>query len=185
VSFARALVVLALCGCGATSTPARCDDCREWQLLHDAVDGTPASFGALAQFYEQLGAWDEYSAVRTRMLAFVPPGKIPIPGGPFPRIGVPRDGAPPRTVLSRWLNRRDVPELYAETQFAQDALVAQLGEQPASPATTARIADVLCTELRFRDAATLYERALIDLRGDTAATTRAHLDDVRRILRGD
>jgi hypothetical protein len=156
-------------------------DPAEWSLLHAAA-GAKEALGALARYYQDHQAWDEYSAVRSRMLESVPPGPGPVPGGPFPRIGLPRDhpGAP--TVLSRWLDKAALPELFEATQVGQRELEAKLRALPPSAANRTRLADVLCSELLFAAAAKLYEQALADHEQPHA---RERLHDVRRILAGN
>ena len=189
------LVLIATIGCRTTAPGTPIDDTGpkamavndddgdkiEWALLHDATGGTNDVLGPLASYYDQHQAWDEYSAVRARMLDNVPPGPGPAPGGPFPRIGLPRDHAGPNTVLSRWLNAHELPELFQQTQVEQRALEATLRALPPSGETRVRLATVLCSELQFAEAAKVYEQALAEFDDPTA---RERLADARRILRG-
>src|SRR5690349_15823675 len=94
-----ALAALAVLGGVAGGNVTVADDV-EWKLLHDAATTPADSLLALSNFYSEKGAWDEYSAVRGCMLARVKPGPGPAPGGPFPRIGLPREGES-GTILSR------------------------------------------------------------------------------------
>jgi hypothetical protein len=190
------IALIALIGCGRGAEAAPIDSRRmnaaahaedrgdpaEWSLLHAAAGGTLGALGTLARYYQDHQAWDEFSAVRSRMLEKVPPGPGPIPGGPFPRIGLPRDhpGAP--TVLARWLNRADLPELFEAKQVSQRQLEAKLRALPPSAANHTRLADVLCSEVLFAEAARLYEQALAE---QEQPHTRARLHDVRCILAGN
>src|SRR5438045_9350849 len=94
------------------------------------------------------------------MVELLPPqhGRGPIPGGPFPRIGIPRPGERPATVLSRWLNSRDFPELYASPEVSPRDLEKRLRSEQATPHVRIRIADLACIQLRFREALPAYER---------------------------
>jgi hypothetical protein len=171
---------------GGTNVAASAEDHSdpvEWSLLHAAAAGASEALGPLARYYEDRQAWDEYSAVRARMLENLPPdrGPGPIPGGPFPRIGRPHDDRRRRTVLSRWLNDAALPELFAKREMTQRALEKSLRALPPSAETRRRLADVLCSELLFAEAATLYEQALADRE---QPQVRAHLNDVHRIIKG-
>ena len=155
-------------------------DPTEWQLLSAAaMRQTNDVLGPLAEYYTERARWDEMSAVKSRMLASIPPGPGPAPGGPFPRIGVPNDHPGPPTILARWLNATDLPELYAATQVTQEELEVELRGLPPTRDTRVRLAALLCSELRFREAATLYEQALAE-RDDAAL--RRRLADVKKIL---
>jgi hypothetical protein len=74
-------------------------DPKEWLLLHEvavasrstaammpqrAGDEELGVLAALANYYQDRAAWDEFSTVRSRQLEHVPPGPGPVPGGPFP-----------------------------------------------------------------------------------------------------
>jgi hypothetical protein len=190
------IALIALIGGGRGAQPAPIDnkktnaaahvedrsDPTEWSLLHAAAGGAREALGVLARYYQDHQAWDEFSAVRSRMLEHVAPGPGPVPGGPFPRIGLPRDHPKAPTVLSRWLNRADLPELFEAAQVSQRDLEAKLRALPPSAANRTRLADVLCSELLFAEAAKLYEQALAD---HEQAHTRERLHDVRRILTGN
>lgn len=160
-------------------------DRAELALLNQAL-GDPGRLGALASFYQQQGAWDEYSAVRSRMLELAPPPTHPgpAPGGPFPRIGVPREGARPPTFLGRWLNPTDLPELYEQVQVTsaelERRLRSELDRDPSSAQALVRLGDALCASLRFADAESLYTRAA------SAGHQRARerLGDLQRVLHG-
>jgi hypothetical protein len=167
-------------------------DEAEWRLLHDVAREVPGGLEALATFYEGHGAWDEYSAVRVRLLDRAAPGSMPAPGGPFPRIGAPRaaDARIPRTVLGRWVNRAVLPELFAAQELTLEALEKSLAEAvlTAAPGYEAgpqvRLGDVLCARLRFVEAAKHYDQALASRRPPyELARVRARRDDIRRILR--
>jgi hypothetical protein len=149
----------------------------EWSLLEHAARD-PAALGPLAEHYQQRGAWDEYSAVRSEMLERAPIGPGPAPGGPFPRIGLPHGPGAARTILSRWLDPAILPELFEPTQVTQRELEARLRAR----GDDARLADILCSRLHFAEAAVLYERALA--RDPGAPRLRARARDVQRILHG-
>jgi len=169
------------------------DEAIEWKLLRQQAAGEPDALGALASHYGQRQVWDEYSAVRSLMLAraessTTPPklGPGPAPGGPFPRIGLPRTAPRPRTVLSRWLNRNELPELYETKEITPRELEAILRQamtigDPNDPHDKAQLelADLLCVQLRWEEAATIY-RALNPTLDSGRVGQRA--DDVRRIL---
>jgi hypothetical protein len=164
-----------------TAAPSRENgDPVEWALLHDAESGTNEGFGPLAGYYERLGAWDEFSAVRSRMLENLKPGPGPIPGGPFPRIGISNERKVAPTVLSRWLNKEEFPELFEESEVNQRQLEAKLRALPPSAANKVRLADLLCSELVFDEAVTLYEQVVAE-QGEEAARARRRLDDLHRI----
>lgn len=161
-------------------TKAEPGDPREWELLHAVAQRqTNDVLGPLAEYYTQQARWDEMSAVRSRMLASIPPAPGPAPGGPFPRIGVPNDHPGPPTILARWLNATDLPELFAAQQVTQEELEVELRGLPPTRETRVRLATLLCSELRFREAAALYEQALAE-RDD--AGLRSRLADVKKIL---
>ncbi|MEO8701769.1 MAG: hypothetical protein ABI867_17110 [Kofleriaceae bacterium] len=166
------------------------EDDPEWSLLHAATANTVASLAPLAAHYQQHAAWDEFSAARTRMLALAEqtttPDPGPAPGGPFPRIGIPRTSPRPLTVLGHWwVNPVIVPELYAPTEISPRDLEARLREQlihePKSRELRARLADVLCVELRFALAIQIYEALLAEAK-DPAL--RSRLAAARRIVNG-
>lgn len=173
---------------------------EEWGLLHDVMmtrgRDPRAELGALASYYQQRGAWDAYASVRMRMLEVATmhwiPGApaAPAPGGPFPRIGASRETAPPATLLGRWLNARDLPELYQSPEVTPSALVRQLnGEWDRAMQTREeradlhelelRLGDAMCVQLDFENASSFYRRALAG--GNQRAAGR--LDDLARLLR--
>lgn len=167
-------------------------DEAEWRLLHAVASDEPDGLGKLASFYESHGAWDEYSAVRVRLLERAAAGRGPAPGGPFPRIGAPRasEVVPPPTVLARWVNRAVLPELFAAREVTLEELERSLSDALAAapPGYEAgphvRLGDVLCARLRFAEAARHYDQALGARRGPyELGRVRARRDDVRRILR--
>ena len=184
---------------GPPASAAERADREEWSLLHDLAVATPSSATStspggedardeldalrkLASYYEDHLAWDEFSAVRARQYEHLPRDyRGPPPGGPFPRIGapIPRQAGP--TVLGRWLNRGVLPELFERKQVRQRDLEAKLRAAAPSAVNRSRLADVLCSELRFAEAAHLYELALAE---HDDARVRARLADVRRILAG-
>ena len=137
--------------------------------------GDPAilpALAALAEHYTSHARWDEMSMLRSRMLALTPPrsGPGPAPGGPFPRIGLPDydSESPPRTLLSRWLNRRVLPELYETPEVSERECESRRRAAVASaPANTRAAADahadlaaILAAQARLTAAITEYERAL-------------------------
>lgn len=154
--------------------------------VREADPADPAigqALGALAEHYRSRGAGDEASMIHGRMLARVPPGPGPAPGGPFPRIGLPNhDPAKlvPPTLLGRWLNARVVPELYQRDQVTPGACEAARRDvlARAAPGTVdaadahARLAEILAAQARIRDAIAAYETARairLRLALDTAA----------------
>jgi hypothetical protein len=164
----------------------------EWKLLHAVAMDEAGGLGKLASFYEGHGAWDEYAAVRMRLLERAGAGPGPAPGGPFSRIGAPRphEAVPPPTVLARWVNRAVLPELFAASEVTLDELERSLSDAlQAAPAgyeagPHVRLGDVLCARLRFAEAAKHYDQALGARRPPyELARVRARRDDVRRILR--
>lgn len=145
---------------------------------HEATlpPGDPAiltALAALAEHYTSHARWDEMSMLRSRMLALTPPrsGPGPAPGGPFPRIGMPDydSESPPRTLLSRWLNRRVLPELYQTPEVSERECESRRRAAVASaPANTrvaadahADLAAILAAQARLTAAISEYERALL------------------------
>ena len=139
-------------------------DEAEWRLLAPvyANPDDMTALGALAELYSRRGAWDEYSAVRSRMLLLLPPRTTgPVPGGPFPRIGVPRSDPRPTTVLGRWINPTDLPELYGKPEVSAHELAIQLkASKNPDVRRLVRIGDAVCADLMFAIAEVYYERAL-------------------------
>lgn len=198
-------VVLVLVACGPSgrsappsnrgNAPAQIEDPMwhqlrdEWQLLHDLMAIEPPTsiepaLGALAEHYQQRGAWDEYSTARARLLELAPKNIIPAPGGPFPRIGAPRDGARPATLLGRWLNDKDLPELYGKPEVTPIELALSLRERLGGADQAQiklRLGDALCAQLAFRAAIGMYREAVAEGNLPRAADRAA---DVERILRG-
>ncbi len=108
----------------------------------------------------------------------------PAPGGPFPRIGAPRAEPPPVTLLGRWLNVVDLPELYQTPEFRPLQLYQQLRVQlgKANDAEVLiRIGDVHCARLDFSSCAESYRKALENKKLPRAVE---RLRDVERIMRG-
>jgi hypothetical protein len=163
----------------------------EWTALARLAAGDGDALGTLSELYTQLRAWDEYSVVRAQMLALSEFGLGPAPGGPFPRIGAPRADAVPVTVLGRWLNRRDVPELYAAKEVTprelEAVLQAKLTGGPEQPRLLFRLAGLSCIQLKFRPAIDIYKEVLKSLAPSDplAVRTRALLADVRAIVRSE
>jgi hypothetical protein len=168
------------------------DETIEWKLLQQAA-ADPDGLGTLASYYGQRQAWDEYSAVRSVMLVRAessshPPklGPGPAPGGPFPRIGLPSSTPKPRTVLSRWLNRNELPELYEPKEITLRELEAILHQamtvgDPNDPHDKVQLelADLLCVQLRWEEAAAIYRALNPTLDNGRVGERYA---DVRRIL---
>jgi uncharacterized protein (DUF2164 family) len=155
---------------------------EEWKLLREVARHGGAGLPALASHYQQLGAWDAYAQVRARMLELAPARPGPAPGGPFPRIGAPRDTPPPNTVLGRWLNATDLPELYEKLEVSPRELERRLRaeEEPKSATTLRRLGDLACAQLQFDAGAAYYRQAIVA--GDRRA--RERLADVTRVLHG-
>ena len=133
------------------------------------------ALSTLAHFYSSHARWDEYSSVRARMLRLYqlqhPEKHGPPPGGPFPRIGIPTytiEETKPRSLLSRWLNREKLPELYTKEPPDQTALSVSLGQQfighcgednLITAKNLERMAALFCASIKFSDAEPLYSRA--------------------------
>jgi hypothetical protein len=151
-------------------------DPEELSLLEAATGG---ELGPLAEYYLARGAFDEYSAVKSRMLENVTPGPGPVPGGPFPRIGAPRTTPRPKTFLGTWINPTDLPELFEKVEVTprdlEKRLRAELARDPKSATVLRRLGDTLCAQLRFADDEVLYRAS-----GDRRA--RERLADVMRVL---
>jgi hypothetical protein len=150
-----------------------------------------ASLGALAEHYTQQGHWDEMSVMRGQMLALVPPGPGPAPGGPFPRVGLPNydsEAMRPRTLLSRWLNRRVLPELYQSPEVSPDACEAQRrdaatrapADTPDAAVALARLGAILAAQARLAEALAAYGQALA--RHPETAAIQAEIDVLQDLL---
>lgn len=162
----------------------------EWTLLN-AVAKEEKRFGPdasavqdslrlLKDLYKDHGRWDEYSAICERTLdTFMKANPDwlkdhhTLPGGPVPRIGVPGyrvEGQIPRSFLSRWLNRKTLPKLYAReeidcddySKIYQKALTeAEKKREPLAQAQNLEgLANLYCAQAKFAQAEPLYVQAL-------------------------
>jgi hypothetical protein len=136
------------------------------------------SLNELASMYTSYGRQDEYSAIRERMLDMLEkpnstPHSPPYGGPPFPRIGLPGykiEETKPRSLLSRWLNRKTLPKFYAQEQitFAEYAKIYQKNlaeaEKKQDSLSIAQNlegeAALYCAQAKFPQAESLYLRAL-------------------------
>lgn len=159
------------------------------------------TLAALALLYAD-GRWDEYSVARVRMLHIFersnPGHPGPVPGGPFPRIGLPgytSTAQKPLSILSVWLNRKTLPELYADEQIGTETLGQQLKDQlqaaqkrnAASEETCRKmekLAAFYCAMMRFTEAEPLFVSALETrekLSGKKPESLLPDLDNLARI----
>lgn len=164
------------------------------ELSGNGVAGNSDLLTALSQLAALYkGRYDEYSAIRSRILA-LEPLTIPPRGGPFPRIGLPAstyDGRKmrPPSLLSRWLNKDRLPELYKSEQVSISELekslkiaIEQKGstgrEIEATDALLEKLGALYCAQARFNEADKVFRAVLADREnaGDNGSTlTKADL----------
>jgi|SRR5579883_1212997 len=131
----------------------------------------------LAALYNQHSRFDEYSMIRTRMLNIFlkehDNHPVPLPGGPFPRIGLKSYSstkANPPSLLSRWLNQQKLPELYNEEQLPVKKCEENLqhllhtAEQKTKDSLKTitqlnKLATLYCAMTEFSQAEPLYRQA--------------------------
>lgn len=114
---------------------------RAWGSADERVT---TALGALSRFYERHGRWDEYGMTRSRMLDAwkqSESGKTwvgPPPGGPWVRPGAggyDSERQTPPSFISRWMNRRVLPELYGDAPITESALQKRLEARAGDAAT--------------------------------------------------
>jgi hypothetical protein len=186
---ALALFVVALSCLSATMQSGRAQNSNfantEFQLLKSVASNEKtrktsnleSSLAALARFYSESNRWDEYSAIRTRMSEVYikenPKWRPPLPGGPYPRIGMPGykiEKTAPRSILSRWLNPKNLPNCYREEestfeeyekQFEQAlANALKTKDLPKTAEALEALAGLYCGQAKFAQGESLYLRVL-------------------------